>query len=49
MLVFLIADDVELVFESHDVHMKNSRFETVPAVVHGNGPSKVRTVVLCFF
>ena len=39
LLSFL--EDVELIFESEDAKLSNTRFETVSAVVHGNGPSKV--------
>ena len=46
--VFLLTDDVELTFESDDVKLKNSRFETVPLVAHGNGPSKVTSVIYAF-
>ncbi|XP_065060867.1 procollagen-lysine,2-oxoglutarate 5-dioxygenase 1-like isoform X1 [Rhopilema esculentum] len=34
------SEDVELTFDSKDVKLTNTRFQTVPAVVHGNGPSK---------
>eukprot|EP00794_Sanderia_malayensis_P015035 gene15035-16588_t len=34
-------DDVELTFKADDVRVSNTRFDTQPAVIHGNGPSKL--------
>ncbi|WP_411023810.1 hypothetical protein, partial [Salmonella sp. s51228] len=33
-------DDVEIVFEEEDTILKNIEYGTLPAMVHGNGPSK---------
>eukprot|EP00794_Sanderia_malayensis_P015032 gene15032-16583_t len=34
-------DDIELTFKGGDVRVSNTRFDAKPAVIHGNGPSKL--------
>jgi hypothetical protein len=39
--IFMFAGDVELRFKEHDAYLHNTAYNTLPLVVHGNGPSKL--------
>lgn len=36
-------DEIQLPVNGEDVYVKNSWTDSVPAVIHGNGPASVRT------
>ena len=40
------AENVELKFADSAPYLKNLLYETLPMVIHGNGPSKVPTAVV---
>jgi hypothetical protein len=37
----VLAGDVELMFSGQEAYLQNTAYNTVPLVVHGNGPSKL--------
>lgn len=37
----MFSGDVSLKFEDEDVRIHNTVYQTIPVVIHGNGPSKV--------
>jgi len=37
----LIAGELELVEQSSETRVRNTKYLTMPSVIHGNGPSKV--------
>ena len=41
--VFVCPDEVVLKFEDRRVRARNVVYDTLPVVIHGNGPTKVRT------
>lgn len=40
-LMFLLPDDVVLKFEDGRVRARNVLYDTLPVLIHGNGPTKV--------
>lgn len=42
------ADEVVLKFENGRVRARNVLYDTLPVVVHGNGPTKVDSLLLFF-
>lgn len=43
MCVFVFADEVVLKFEDGRVRARNLLYDTLPVMIHGNGPTKVMT------
>lgn len=39
--IFHFLDDVELRFKGNDAYVQNIAYNTVPLIIHGNGPSKL--------
>ena len=39
-IYFFLLDDIELQFSSTNVRIHNKQFDTLPIVIHGNGPTK---------
>jgi hypothetical protein len=37
----MLTADVELMFRGQEAYLQNTVYNTVPLVVHGNGPSKL--------
>lgn len=42
-----LSDEVVLKFEKAKVRVRNVAYDTLPVVIHGNGPTKVACSTLC--
>uniref|UniRef100_A0A669DG24 Procollagen-lysine,2-oxoglutarate 5-dioxygenase 1 n=1 Tax=Oreochromis niloticus TaxID=8128 RepID=A0A669DG24_ORENI len=40
--LFVFPDDVVLKFEDHQVRVRNVLYDTLPVIIHGNGPTKLQ-------
>jgi hypothetical protein len=38
---FVFSEDIKLKFKGHEAYLQNTVYNTVPLVIHGNGPSKL--------
>jgi hypothetical protein len=41
LLIFVLSADIELRFKGHEAYLQNTAYNTVPLVIHGNGPNKL--------